>query len=393
MRIAIAGVGVAGGVIATGLAQVPGVEVLAFEKVGAGDHALAGNGLNVGPNAVLALERALPRMAARLREIALPWRQWRASTMGGEPLYHVDLAQVAAGDGLRIRWADLYRACREHAGTAVRYQAEVRAARQAADGRLVLQVRRDGQEQAVGDIDLLVAADGRYSALRQQACGTAPVTHLGVGNFRVLLDDRGEWPVDDLEQWFEGPHRLLAFRLRGGLVYLSGNIPVPVGEDIPAQCKTASWLEQAYTPASGTMAPAPLALLRGACRAAAGGSLHWSRLQEAGTCWHDASARILFPGDAGHPMVPTLGQGATTAIEDAAVFVEHLRAALSRGRVDVPQLLRRYADARRERIEFIRRFSWEASDVLVRADPAYGHVRAKGGSAYREKLRRLYGST
>jgi salicylate hydroxylase len=92
-------------------------------------------------------------------------------------------------------------------------------------------------------------------------------------------------------------------------------------------------------------------------------------------------------------MVPTLGQGATTAIEDGAVFVEHVRDWLKDGSGDVPALVRAYAAARRERIEFIRRFSWEASDVLVQADPALAHVRAKGGSAYRERLRRLYGST
>lgn len=68
------------------------------------------------------------------------------------------------------------------------------------------------------------------------------------------------------------------------------------------------------------MAQAPRGLLHGACRAAGNGALHWSRLQEATTCWHDDSGRVLFPGDAGHPMVPTLGQGATTAIEDGAVF-------------------------------------------------------------------------
>lgn len=71
MRIAIAGVGVAGGVIATGLAQLPGIEVMAFEKVGPEDHAMAGNGLNVGPNAMLALERALPELAVRLRPFAV----------------------------------------------------------------------------------------------------------------------------------------------------------------------------------------------------------------------------------------------------------------------------------------------------------------------------------
>jgi salicylate hydroxylase len=389
MRIAIAGVGVAGGVIATGLAQLPGVEVLAFEKVGLDDHASAGNGLNVGPNAMLALQRALPEMAARLRDHSLPWRQWRANTMAGELLYEVPLHEVAVCDGIRIRWADLYRECRAQAGAAVRYHAEVRDVEQAADGRLrVRVVHADARVEEIADIDLLVAADGRYSALRQQLCGSAPVRHLGVGNFRVLLDDGGEWPIRDLEQWFHGPHRLLAFRLQGGLVYLSGNIPIEVGEDIPDQRRTAQWLEEAYTPADGVMAEAPRRLLRGACRAADRGELHWSRLQEGTTCWHDDSARVLFPGDAAHPMVPTLGQGATTAIEDGAVFVEQFGAALATGAAaDLQALVRGYATARADRTAFIRRFSWEASDVLRDTGAAYEHVRAKGAG-----LRRLYGS-
>ncbi|RYY67921.1 MAG: FAD-dependent monooxygenase, partial [Comamonadaceae bacterium] len=263
MRIAIAGVGVAGGVIATGLARLPGVEVLAFEKVGANDHALAGNGLNIGPNALLALQRALPDMAARLRAVALPWTQWRASTMAGERLYDLPLREVAACDGVRIRWADLYRVCRQDVG-ALRYDTEVVGVQANAQGRLDLAVsHRGGDPEPVRDVDLLVAADGRYSALRAQVCGPAAVTHLGVGNFRVLLDDGGAWPIGDLEQWFHGPHRLLAFRLRDGLVYLSGNIPIPVGDDIPAERRTGAWLARAYTPADGTMAEAPRHLLQG----------------------------------------------------------------------------------------------------------------------------------
>lgn len=393
MRVAIAGVGVAGGVIATGLAALPGVKVMAFEKVGASDHALAGNGLNVGPNAMLALHRALPEMASRLRAASLPWQHWRASTMAGELLYHVPLAEVACCDGMRIRWADLYRACREGVGAALRHDAEVCGVERTARG-LELSVRHaDGRIQYVHDIDLLVAADGRYSALRQQLCGAPAVTQLGVGNFRVLLDDGGAWPVADLEQWFHGPHRMLAFRLRGGLVYLSGNIPIEAGADIPDACKTARWLEQAYTPADGRMAEAPRQLLQGACSAAARGELHWSRLQEATGCWHDPGASVLFPGDAGHPMVPTLGQGATTAIEDGATFVVHVRNAFAASATpNVPVLLHSYAQAREDRIDFIRRFSWEASDVLRDTGADYAAVRAKGAQPYRDKLTRLYGN-
>lgn len=393
MRIAIVGAGVAGGMIATGLKDQPGVEVLAFEKVGQDDHALAGNGLNVGPNAMLALDAAMPAMGQRLRACSLPWQQWRASTMAGELLYEVPLAQVASHDGIRIRWADLYRACRENTAGAVRYEAEVQAVHLEGE-RLALDVAHaSGRSERIDGIDLLIAADGRYSGLRRQLHGTPPVTHLGVGNFRVLIDDKGGWPIEDLEQWFNGAHRLLAFRLPGGLVYISGNIPIEAQHDIPPEFKTADWLEQAYTPEDGTMAEAPRLLLQGACQAAREGGLHWSRLQEAPTRWHDESARVLFPGDAGHPMVPTLGQGATCAIEDAATFVSSLRDALAKGvPPDVPALVRGYAQARQDRIEFVRRFSWEASDVLVHNDPTLARVRAKGGADYRAKLKRLYGS-
>ena len=393
MRVAVVGVGVAGGVIATGLEGVPGVELLAFEKVGPSDHALAGNGLNIGPNAMLALQAAMPDFAATLRARSLPWQQWRASTVQGELLYEVPLAQVAACDGIRIRWADLYRSCRAQAPGTVRYDAEVVAVHQSPGaGPMQLEVAHaDGRREVVAGIDLLIAADGRYSGLRSQLCGPAAVTHLGVANFRVLLDDGGQWPVDDLEQWFHGPHRLLAFRLQGGLVYLSGNLPIDPASDTPAARKTASWLQGVYTPERGGMAAAPRQLLDGACQAAQAGQLHWSRLQEATVCWTDPTGRVLFPGDAGHPMVPTLGQGATTAIEDAALFVMHLRAALSaKVRAPLHEVTASYVAQRQDRIEFIRQLSWSASDVLLADRFTLDRVRAKGGAAHRADLERLY---
>ncbi|RYY96568.1 MAG: FAD-dependent monooxygenase, partial [Comamonadaceae bacterium] len=55
MKIVIIGAGVAGAVLARGLATVPGIELLCLERVQPGDHAEAGTGLNVGPNAIKAL--------------------------------------------------------------------------------------------------------------------------------------------------------------------------------------------------------------------------------------------------------------------------------------------------------------------------------------------------
>ncbi len=46
---------------------------------------------------------------------------------------------------------------------------------------------------------------------------------------------------------------------------------------------------------------------------------HWARMQEHDALYRAADCNVLYLGDAAHGMVPTLGQGATQAIEDAAV--------------------------------------------------------------------------
>lgn len=73
MRIVIAGMGVAGGVIAAGLADLPGVELVCVEQVDRDDHASAGNGLNIGPNALTALKASLPAMAAATPNARQRW--------------------------------------------------------------------------------------------------------------------------------------------------------------------------------------------------------------------------------------------------------------------------------------------------------------------------------
>jgi len=400
MRVAISGVGVAGGVIATGLAGLPGLEVLAFERVGPDDHAVAGNGLNIGPNAMLALDTYMPLLAEQLRLVSLPWEQWKASTVGGDLLVHLPLSKVSKCPGLRIRWAELYRACRQQHAGVVNYRAEVETVHLSPSGGplSVTVLDSNGSRRRIDGIDLLIAAEGRFGGIRPQLCGAPSITYLGVTNFRVLLQDHGKWPLGDLQQWFNGPNRLLAFRLRDGLVYLSGNLPIAAGNDTPEHVKTAAWLIHSYTPTDGVMADVPRQLMEGACQAAESSGLHWSRLQESTVQWQDNSGRVLFPGDAGHAMVPTLGQGATTAIEDGAVFVGMFRNAFTEAGLSgltqdqgVPNLLNRFEERRRDRVKFIRELSWEASDVIMADGFTLPRVRAKGETAYCDKLRRLYG--
>jgi salicylate hydroxylase len=123
--------------------------------------------------------------------------------------------------------------------------------------------------------------------------------------------------------------------------------------------------------------------------------IHWARLQEVEPLYSDASGRVLLLGDAAHGMVPTLGQGATQAIEDACLAAAQIRAHWLGARrakvpIDVPKLVRAIAERRAERIRFVMDFSLEATDtMLAGADPIAGTLK-KLERPFQEKLRRLY---
>jgi len=81
-------------------------------------------------------------------------------------------------------------------------------------------------------------------------------------------------------------------------------------------------------------------------------------------------------GDAAHPMVPFLAQGANMALEDASVIARCLDAF-----DDVPEALRHYAQARLERTAAFVRGSLD--NVKRFHNPAFGD--ATGAAAYVER--------
>jgi salicylate hydroxylase len=88
-------------------------------------------------------------------------------------------------------------------------------------------------------------------------------------------------------------------------------------------------------------------------------------------------------------MVPTLGQGATQACEDACVAVEEIAAALDKG-VSVATIPARVAERRAERAKFVVELSRAATDtMLAGSDPVAG-TRWKTEPAFKAQLRNLY---
>ena len=208
MRIVIIGAGVAGSIMARSLSRLDGAEVICLERVARNDHAESGTGLNIGPNAVKALRTHDPELADAITAAGLPWRHWRISLTDGTVLFDRPLKEVAENDGWRIRWSELYRVLREAAGPAISYGCQITSIGLDADPAksIVTWEEEGGTPRKLSSIDLLIAADGRYSRVRSALGGEPRSDFIGVAISRVLVPDSSGGLIRDYEQWFNGPN-------------------------------------------------------------------------------------------------------------------------------------------------------------------------------------------
>jgi len=390
MRIVIVGAGVAGCVMARRLSRLDGVEVICLERVSRDDHSEGGTGLNVGPNAVKAVKAIDPELVDLITASSYLWHNWRISLTDGTVLFDLPLADVADGPGWRIRWSELYRVLREAAGDCVSYACEIaEIGRDTADPhKTSIAWIQDGKTQRLDDIDLLVAADGRYSAVRRAISGEPEVRQTGVAIFRLLVPDTSNGLIDDYEQWFNGPNRLLSFKVPPGHIYVAGTFPILPEAPIAESLKTPEVLRMAYTP--GDVEPSAQArwLIDTVCQNAA--ETHWARMQEHTLLYRADGCNVLYLGDAAHGMVPTLGQGATQALEDAANAAALITQCYQDGKRDVAGWLADIEALRQERMRFVMAFSLEATDTMLDgADPVEG-TRHKNEAAFQNSLKALY---
>jgi salicylate hydroxylase len=390
MRIVIVGAGVAGCVMARKLSQLEGVEVICLERVARDDHSEAGTGLNVGPNAVKALKLADSELADAITQASFAWTTWRISLTDGTELFNLKLNDVADGPGWRIRWSELYRVLRDAAGSSVRYACDIsEIGRDKCDPRkTAVAWVQDGRTQRIDNIDLLIAADGRYSRVRRAISGEPAIRHTGVAISRVLVPDTSNGLIDDYEQWFNGPKRLLAFRVPPGHIYIACAFPIPPDADIPPHLKAADALRAAYTPSNAAPSLQAAWMIDSVCANVA--DTHWARMQEHDALYRAADCNVLYLGDAAHGMVPTLGQGATQAIEDATVAATLMARRHDQGQRDVASWLKEIASLREKRMRFVMEFSLAATDTMLEgADPVAG-TRHKTEAPFIDRLKSLY---
>ena len=386
MRIGVIGTGVAGSLFAAGVkAQGHEAAIRAFDKVPSNERDEAGTGLNIGPNAMKALRLNGAHCVEALLDRSFPWRRWLIALTDGTKLVDLNLLDIAEEPGLRIWWADLYGVVRAESSEATTYGRTFEALEQDLAGRLVPVFRNSaGKLIRDGGFDLLVAADGRYSRLRELIAGVPKSIFPGIGTWRLLLRNVTDPPFDDYGQYFCGNARLLSFRVPGDCVYIAGSFPIDASRPVPDELRTAVAQRRFFEPAGRIASLEVRWMLEMMERHIS--ELNWARTQEIDIMHQALDGRVLLLGDAAHAMFQTLGQGATQAIEDALAA-----AAVLRSRPSTTQALcNDYETARRDRIQFACNFTREATDTLLPGgDPVAGSLK-KAQEPFVGKLMKLY---
>ena len=193
--------------------------------------------------------------------------------------------------------------------------------------------------------DVVVAADGIHSKL--QAYVVAPSAPLPSGSvaYRGLIAAASvSWPPGAMRNWLGPGKHFLVYPVRAGELI---NYVGFVRTDEEAR---ESW-SAAGDPAALGEAFAGWDPMVAAITAHARLTFRWGLYdREPLTAW--TAGRLTLLGDAAHPMLPHVGQGANQAIEDAVA----LAAVLARAdRASAPRALRIYEAVRRERTARVQR--------------------------------------
>lgn len=360
IRVTIVGGGIGGLAVAVALRQL-GALVTVFER--APQLEPLGAGLSLWPNAVRAL-RSL-RVADAIETAEVPRGEGGLWRWDGAPLATQDADEIASRFGaplVLVHRGEVQQALSGalDAGTIVLGET-LRTLEQDDAG-----IRATFESGRVAEADILVGADGLHSTTRAALIGDGPPRYSGLIAHRAVV----EHPAPETAGEFWGEHGVFGLvPLSQGRVYWyathrSDDPDIRDDKDRLLD-RLATWIEPIpqvveRTPAADILRH-PL-FDRRPCRG-------WS------------VGRATLVGDAAHPMLPFLGQGACQAIEDAVALRDELGWA-----VPISDALRAYEERRYRRVTMLVKRSRAAGRV---AHLSAGWQRAARDAALRHTPARL----
>ncbi|SIS70915.1 salicylate hydroxylase [Roseivivax lentus] len=308
LSIAVIGGGIGGLAAATALAR-HGARVTLFEQADAIRE--VGAGLQLSPNglkvmAALGLEAGL---GSAPRASAVSLRDYRA----GREVLRLDLARL--GPGMNYRFVhradliDLLAGAARAAGVTLRLSHKVRRVTPGAPARIEMANETGDQtgDETVS-ANLVIGADGLHSVVRTVLNGDVPARFTGQVAWRAVVPNVVDHPPE--ARVHMGPHRhVVSYPLRDSAFV-----------NLVAVQERADWAEEGWSQTDeGDNLRAALADFGGDTArllAAAERPGLWGLFRHpvAARWWGEGLALL---GDAAHPTLPFLAQGANLALEDA----------------------------------------------------------------------------
>src|SRR5882757_4897476 len=199
---------------------------------------------------------------------------------------------------------------------------------------------------ATAEGDIVIAADGIHSELRHHAAPPSrPVFHGSVA-YRGVLPHQAipHWPNDRWLMWLGKARHFLTFPVRSGeLINYVGFVPADAemkeSWSAPGDPDILRREFDGWDPRIGTLLGQVQQTFR------------WA-LYDREPLPNWTRGRLTLLGDAAHPMLPHLGQGANQSIEDGMALATILAHA---DRANVPAALLAYERLRRERVAAVQR--------------------------------------